>query len=528
MLSAGSSTVIRAGAGRARHLLAFATIAVVTIAARLPFLLRADRFFDSDEAVEGLMARHVHLGEFPAFLWGQRYKGVPEVYLSSAVFRAAGSSVVGLKAVTLACFVVFLCLNFRLVERVCSRSIAWIATAFFIAGPPSLVLWTLSGSAEIVMTLVFGAVLLLAVDEWRRSSSPRALVLAGVALGLGLWIQQYILYYVVALALAAALEIPGWRETSARLLRERLPRWLRAVLIVLATVAAFYVLLGLIAFFTSGFEVHVATMRITVTHPQKMWRIAGTLLALVVGGGAVAVFRGQLMWPAIGLFAGYAPALAGRISNQGMGAPIARMNLASLREALPDITGVMMPTLFGFRDPAGRATVFPIVGIVLVVLVACSCWHAWRRGITPFFHLVLVVAPAMFLISGSYIDAQSYRYLMPMYASLPIVYAIGIDGVRRATPAGGAALLIVVLLIFAAQQIDWYRRLEPDRESPAIIACLDRAGVRAARAGYWLSYKLTFLTGERIIVAPTDGVDRYPPYSRLAGSSQSIDAAVCR
>jgi hypothetical protein len=209
------------------------------------------------------------------------------------------------------------------------------------------------------------------------------------------------------------------------------------------------------------------------------------------------------------------------------------MNLAGLRAALPDITGVMVPTLFGFRDPAGQATVFPgfsplILAVVLVLLVACSCWHAWRRGITPFFHLMLVVAPAMFLISGSYIDAQSYRYLMPMYASLPIVYAIGIDGVRRATPAGGAALLIVVLLIFAAQQIDWYRRLEPDLESPAIIACLDRAGVRTARAGYWRSYKLTFLTGERIIVAPTDGVDRYPPYSRLAGSSNSIDAAACR
>ena len=66
MLSAGPSTAIGAGADRARHLLAFATIAVVTIAARLPFLLRANRFFDSDEAVEGLMARHVLLGEFPA------------------------------------------------------------------------------------------------------------------------------------------------------------------------------------------------------------------------------------------------------------------------------------------------------------------------------------------------------------------------------------------------------------------------------------------------------------------------------
>src|SRR5262249_26479881 len=138
---------------RTRDWTAFATIAAATLAARLPFLLRADRFFDADEAVEGLMARHVLVCEHPLFLWGQRYKGVPEVYLMSAVFRAAGSSVLALKAVTLACFVAFLCLNFTLVERMCSRRIAWITTAFLIVGPPSLVLWTLSGSAEIVMTL---------------------------------------------------------------------------------------------------------------------------------------------------------------------------------------------------------------------------------------------------------------------------------------------------------------------------------------------------------------------------------------
>jgi hypothetical protein len=130
-----------------RNRLALVAIAAAAIAARLPFLFRADRFFDADEAVEGLMARHVLAGEHPLFLWGQRYKGVPEIYLSAAAFRAAGSSVLVLKAVTLACFIVFLWLHFRLLERVVSRAVAWIATAFFIAGPPSLVLWSMSGSA---------------------------------------------------------------------------------------------------------------------------------------------------------------------------------------------------------------------------------------------------------------------------------------------------------------------------------------------------------------------------------------------
>src|SRR4029077_19691332 len=109
------------------------------------------------------------------------------------------------------------------------------------------------------------------------------------------------------------------------------------------------------------------------------WWIAGALVALIAAAGAVAVFRGQLMWPAIGLIAGYAPALAGRISHQGMGSPIARMDLTAFRAALPDITGVMLPMVFGFRDPTGRATVFPIFGIVFVLLIAWSCWHAWRR-----------------------------------------------------------------------------------------------------------------------------------------------------
>ena len=63
-------------------------IAALVIVGRAPFLLHGDRFFDSDEAVEGLMAIHVLHGEHPAFLWGQHYKGVPEVYLAAAVATA--------------------------------------------------------------------------------------------------------------------------------------------------------------------------------------------------------------------------------------------------------------------------------------------------------------------------------------------------------------------------------------------------------------------------------------------------------
>jgi hypothetical protein len=509
-------------------------IAVAAIAARLPFLLRADRFFDADEAVEGLMARHVIAGEHPLFLWGQRYKGVPEVYLNAAVFRVTGSSVVALKSVTLGCFVVFLWVNFRLLERVCSRRVAWIATAFFIAGPPSLVLWTLSGSAEVVMTLLAGAVLLLAIDNWRQASveatlkgSP-PLYVAAAALGLGLWIQQYILYYLVSIALTAALVTPGWREFVRDRIRVQVPAWIRAMLLALTTVAALYVVLGLIAFFTGGAHFHVFGVNIAVTNPQKMWWVTATLVVLAIAIGVVCIFRSLLLGPAIAFAIGYLPAVLGRIGNQGLGSPISRLDFTTLRASLPDIMGVLLPTLFGWRDPAARPTVFPALALVILLIVAVSYWRVWRREVTPFFHIFPLVAAAMFLVSGSYVDAQSYRYLMPVYAALPVIYAVGVDGVWRTHRAAGSVLLAFAILIFTAQQIDWYVRLAPDVESQRAIACLDAADIRAAKAGYWQSYKLTFLAAERVIVSPTDGVDRYPPYSKHTISAPLLESVLER
>jgi hypothetical protein len=523
-----------APASRRASLGSFALIAVAAIAARLPFLLRADRFFNSDEAVEGLMARHVLAGEHPLFLWGQRYKGVPEIYLDAVVFRFMGSSVIALKAVTLACFVVFLCLNFALLDRLFSRRIAWMATAFLIAGPPTLVLWTLSGSAEIVMTFLAGTVLLLAIERWLRpatgETSTRArgpLLLAAFAAGFGLWVQQYILYYVASLVVAAAIVTPGWRIAGRETLRRRLPPWTRAVVTMLAAIAVLYTVLGLIASFTSAIDIKALTVHITATHPQKMWWIAGALMAMATAISVCAIFRTQVIAPGLAFLVGYLPAIVGRIGNTGLGAPIARLDFYTLRAALPDIMGVMLPMLFGWRDPDTARTVFPILAFVIVAIVAVSYWRVFSGTMTPFFHVFPVIAIAMFFVSGSYIDAQTYRYLMPIYAALPVVYAVGVDSAWRAHRAAGFAVLGVALLIFGAQQIDWYVRLRPDLESQRTIACLDAAGARFAKAGYWQSYKLTFLTDERIVVVPIDGLDRYPPYDALAADSRTIDQIGC-
>jgi len=504
----------------ARRFLQLLLIAALVIVGRAPFLLHGDRFFDSDEAVEGLMATHVLHGEHPAFLWGQHYKGVPEVYLAAAVFAVTGPSVVALKSVTLACFALFVCLQFVLVERLFSRAIAWMATAFLIFSPPALVQWSLSANAEIVMTLLAGTVMCLGVDVWRRTGSRRAFMTACAAAGFGLWVHQYILYYWVALGLALVHWLPQRRKILRYVVAAReIPVWLRLPTAVLAVAAAAYVALGAVAFLTGGFDAAAFGVRIGVHHPQKLWNIAAGLLIIVLLARVFALsrqsdsIRSLVYAAALAFAAGYAPALAS-YATAGGSPPIARTDLAGISAAISSLVRQIVPIVLGFRSPSGGWLGVPFwLGLPLVFAMVASFVALKERPFTPLFHFLVFTAPVIFLLSGAFIDVQSYRYLMPVSGALAVVFALGVWRIFRWSRVAGAISLAVALTLFGLEQRAWYRQLAPDTRSAALIDCLDRSGVRAAFADYWISYKLTFLTGERIIVAPRDGLDRYPSYT---------------
>lgn len=511
------------GSSRVLQLVAVAAL-IVTV--RLPFLLRADRFFDSDEAVEGLMARHVVRGEFPVYLWGQHYKGVPEVYLATAIFALAGPTVPALKSATLVSFVLFACLQFLLIRELFSSRVAWVSTALLALGPPSLVLWSLSANAEIVMTFIAGAWLGIALVRWQRSSSLVALGVAGAALGFGLWVQQYIVYYVVALAVTLVLMRPDRGRRLPVLLPASTSIWLRIVWCAALTIAAIYIVGGAISFASGGFDVAIGSATIGMKSPQKLWRLGGVLLIAAGGIGWIArlaqpegsTLRRPTAAVVIGFLFGYAPALVASFQG-GRRPPVPRMDLNDLRAIAAPIVRDVFPVLLGFRSPTTEwFGVSPWFALLFVTLAAISYAAIYTRGGNPFFHVLLLVVPLLFIASGSYIDAQSYRYLMPMYAAIPLVLAIGIDAVWRSSAAAAVLVCVGVLAVWSVEQMQWYERLAPDTKAPAAIACLRRSAARGALADYWVSYKLTFLMEEQVIVAPLNAFDRYPPYTKFVRS----------
>ena len=504
----------------------------LTIAARAPFLVSRKIPFDSDEAVEGLMARHVLDGELPAFLWGQAFKGVPEVYASASLFAVFGSSVTALKSVTLALFAVYVALNFALLDRIASRWVAVCASLLLIASPPALVFWSLDASAEYVLIMLLGTLLLLLCLH----KHVNAAFFVGLVTGAGLWVHQLFVIYLVPLAIVLTAQSEWWKRRGFRQPGK--------VAVVLAALAAVYIALAIIAFTTGGVSFELGSLSIGIRTPQKMLRIAVAIAAVaaiahVFATTPVDALRAaaRRYWPAVtGLAIGYSPVLVYSLLVEPARSPTRNANLQQLLSAMPDIFGNIIPIVAGFKMATTEQLDIPApAAIPAAAALAAYVWSSGRRLTHDFFAFFVVFVPLLFLASAAYIDTQSYRYLIPWYAGLAVAWATGslvLAAPFRAARQVAALAVAAIIAVHVWQQVLWYRKLQPDTEATTLIECLKRNGIRGGHAEYWTAYKLTFLAGEEIIVAPSTGVDRYPRYSEFVRSltpeQRMNDVSRCR
>jgi hypothetical protein len=501
---------------RKRQLIAL-LFAALTIAARLPFLVTGKIPFDSDEAVEGLMARHVLDGELPAFFWGQAFKGVPEVYASAGAFALFGSSVAVLKGVTLVFFALYVALNFVLLDKIASRWVAASASLLLIFAPPALVFWSLDASAEYILIMLLGTTLLMLCWRPHATHEPHAAnatFVVGLVIGIGLWVHQLFVVYLIPLGIILAMRSDRWkRREFGRLNR---------VALALGAIAGLYLVLCVIAFLSGGFSLQLGSVAISATAPQKMARIAVAILALaalvqLAGAATPAHTRDSLRryWPvAAGCLIGYAPALLYSLLVEPARSPSRVANLQQLVAAAPDIFGNIFPILAGFKIATTERLPVPLAAVIPgAAALAAFLWFSRHRLTTDFFALFVVFFPLLFLASGAYLDTQSYRYFIPWYAGVSVAWAVGSLTLARERKAIGSIIVAAIIAVHAWQQVIWYRKLQPDTQSLATLECLKRNGIRGGFAEYWTAYKLTFIAQEEIVIAPTDGIDRYPAYT---------------
>lgn len=180
-------------------LVAGATVRLAVIASPLGEI-------DGDEAVVGLMARHIaFLGDRPVFYYGQPYLGSLEAFSAAPLFRVFDSNTLLLKLVPTAYSLGFLAMTAIMARRLFGTG-ASLATAAYLAVPPSMwAVWSTKARGGYAELLFLGQALLLVTLALARSRSRRLSLLWGILAGLTFWTHLLAVVYLLPAAIFLGL-----------------------------------------------------------------------------------------------------------------------------------------------------------------------------------------------------------------------------------------------------------------------------------------------------------------------------------
>jgi hypothetical protein len=191
----------------------FVGLFVVVAVARFAVLFASQTHVHSDEAIVGLMAKHIlEARHFPFYMYGQPYNAGAawEAYLAAVAFALFGVGVVPLKGCIVVLSLLCLFLFYRMGCALYDRRTAVFATAVF-AVAPSFLKWhfQVRGYSWYFLSI---PVLMLLFASIESASVPKrqTLVLFGLASGLTIWCLELALPMVAALWLLLSLRRKIW------------------------------------------------------------------------------------------------------------------------------------------------------------------------------------------------------------------------------------------------------------------------------------------------------------------------------
>jgi hypothetical protein len=438
--------------------LAVLVAALIAAARSASFVWWPHAAFDSDQAIVGLMAKHVAEGRaLPVTFYGQSYMLAVQAYLAAPLFAIGGASVPLLKLPLLAINAMVAALLVVLLAREAGLrpGAALAASAFFTLCPPiagAQLVAAMGGSVE-----PFLYVLVI----WMARGRPPV---SGVVAGVGFLHREFSLYGLTAmLTIEMARAWPAWRAF--------LPR-------AMSTLVAF-----------------------------------ATVLAL----GNAATRFGDLFGPELPRFE-----LASQPSSVAAVAARASCNITTeVAPNLAWLAGHNLPTLAGTRERGrdeyyvGQASAAaPLVWVMLaaglLLALARATAVAWRsrRPVPPFVaYLGLVGAQALVAYTGScgVRDPTLVRYtllamLIPVAVAAWHLHVEPVRAVRRAT-----LVLLAGWMVWSATRhlaiVREYVEHSPETPQSIVAAELERRGIRYGRSGYWTAHYVTFATAERVRLA---------------------------
>jgi 4-amino-4-deoxy-L-arabinose transferase-like glycosyltransferase len=455
--------------------------ACAVVVSRVALTLAGKVPFNADEAVVGLMARHMLQGEWTSFFWGQAYMGSLDAALVAGGFAIFGAHVWVIRLVQSLLYAGTLVVTGLLAYRLTDSWLAANLTVLAMAIPTvNVMLYTTASLGGYGEALLLGmSVITLAVISKKETSNRlsktwRRLILIGLLAGIGFWANAISLVFVIP-AICYLVVLAG--NTNDRM----------KVSVLLA-----------LGFLTGSFP--------------WWWEVIRAGLGPFINeltGSAVAVEQG----------------------------PFIIRSLLHLRNFV--LLGV--PVTFGLRPPWSTDWImlpWGAISIAVWIAIFIGFGRFFRTRVEK-LTLVLILGPIAilflaFILTSFGVD-PSGRYFLPIYPLMAVMFGVSLAEQRLCRWYVIAAGVVVILGYQLTGIIDSIKQAaglstqfyEPARidqtDLGEVLDYLEQEGELCGYSSYWFAYPAALVSEERIIFVPklpyhpdlryTPRDNRYQPYS---------------
>jgi hypothetical protein len=186
-------------------------IALVGLAFKLALIASNAFPFNSDEAIVGLMARHILNGEWPVFFYGQAYMGSLDASLAAVGFALLGEAVWVIRLLQALLYVATILTTAVLGWSIYRNAwVAWVAAALLAVPSVNVTLYTTVSLGGYGEALLIGNLLMLLALQVRRKG--KGFAFWGFLAGLGFWAFGLTLIFTIPAGFLVARK--AWRTKS--------------------------------------------------------------------------------------------------------------------------------------------------------------------------------------------------------------------------------------------------------------------------------------------------------------------------
>ncbi len=471
---------------RERRLVAAAITLVVFVRSAV-FVFWPQSFFDSDQAITGLMAKHLaELRAFPVFYYGQSYMLAVEAWVAAPFILVFGSTVTALRLPLLGINIAVALLLLRMLERDAGLrpALAAIPALFFALPAPGTTSHLLEANGGTVEPFLY--VLLL----WLTRARPNW---GGVILGVGFLQREFTLYGLVALLAVEAMR--GVLFTRDGLIRR---------LIMLRAAAEVWLLVQWLKWYSSAAG--------PATTMGDVYRPRDNVFELV----------NRICWDA-----GTIPRGLWRLATEHWPVLFGTRPLPLNDFSIDSTVHQGLP---------GGWMLLAAAAVIAVASIARRLLADRRWSPRDEVCVYLTLSGAFSALAYVLARCGEIDFVIMRYELLSIFCAAGLGAwflriepsrsVRR-TWMGLVFALTLIAAVAHVRLLTEYLTNPPVGAKQLIVRNLEARGARYAIADYWLAYSITFLSRERIITGSSDFI-RIREYERVIADHRSEAVRVSR